>query len=247
MSWYSKTSSDCHGSTPSRCGQIYRMAAGQDMPVLRPVPSPTSYPTLPILLVYRAACPEFIHSMAVTHPSLLSVHSQPTQYRRTCPLPATPKKECPCLVSSRHRSKRKRLKPDTRSREIRKRNPGIPNHRPKRQERCPKYTRSASLRSLLTTRSNRYRLVSRGGVGSSSKKKPHPPKDDRQPREERQELPCGAATGEGLAGRADGECVNIREADVGAVEAVVLVNLLEARVVGLDKGDVNALGSLLVT
>lgn len=151
MSWYSKTSSDCHGSTPSRCGQIYRMAAGQDMPVLRPVPSPTSYPTLPILLVYRAACPAFIHSMAVTHPSLLSVHSQPTQYRRTCPLPATPKKECPCLVSSRHRSKRKRLKPDTRSREIRKRNPGIPNHRPKRQERCPKYTRSASLRSLLTT------------------------------------------------------------------------------------------------
>lgn len=89
--------------------------------------------------------------------------------------------------------------------------------------------------------------MSRGGVGSSSKKKPHPPKDDQQPREERQELPCGAATGEGLAGRADGECVNIREADVGAVEAVVLVNLLEARVVGLDKGDVNALGSLLVT
>lgn len=101
MSWYSKTSSDCHGSTPSRCGQIYRMAAGQDMPVLRPVPSPTSYPTLPILLVYRAACPEFIRSMAVTHPSLLSVHSQPTQHRRTCPPPRDTKKRMPlsCLES----------------------------------------------------------------------------------------------------------------------------------------------------
>lgn len=80
-----------------------------------------------------------------------------------------------------------------------------------------------------------------------SKKQPHPTKDDRQPREERQQLPCGAAAGEGLAGCADGESVDVCEADVGAVEAVFLVDFLEARVVGLDKGDVDALGLVLVT
>lgn len=222
-------------------------------PPVRTCPSFGRFPhRLRILPFPSCSCTELpAQSSSTPWPSHTPPFCPSTVNRRSivapAPSPRHQKEECPCLVSSRHRSKRKRLKPDTRSREIRKRNPGIPNHRPKRQERCPKYTRSASLRSLLTTRSNRYRLVSRGGVGSSSKKKPHPPKDDRQPREERQELPCGAATGEGLAGRADGECVNIREADVGAVEAVVLVNLLEARVVGLDKGDVDALGSLLVT
>jgi hypothetical protein len=94
------------------------------------------------------------------------------------------------------------------------------------------------------------RPVDRGGYRvrcGSSKKQPHPSQDDRQPRDEGQELPRGAAAGEGLAGCADGERVNVCEADVGAVEAVVFGDLLEARVVGLDKGDVDALGSVLVT
>lgn len=207
--------------------------------------------TLRILPFSSCSCTELPAQSPDTpwppHPTLLSVRRRPTQYRRTCPLPATPKKECPCLVSSRHRSKGKRLKPDTRSREIRKVNPVYPTTDQKRPEkRCPKYTRAHRYAPVHNIPPRR----SRGGMEYAvpfSKKQPHPSKDDGQPREERQELPCGAAAGERLAGCADRERVNVCEADVGAVEAVVLGDLLEAGVVGLDKGDVDALGSVLVT
>lgn len=208
----------------------------------------TDFVSYPSHLARVPSCLPRVHPLHGRHTTLPFVRPQSTDAASShMPPPRDTKKGMPLSCLESPPIKEKTIKTRYEIKGNKKKNPGIPNHRPKRQERCPKYTRSASLRSLLTIRSNRYRLVSRGGVGSSSKKKPHPPKDDRQPREERQELPCGAATGEGLAGRADGECVNIREADVGAVEAVVLVNLLKARVVGLDKGDVDALGSLLVT
>ena len=67
---------------------------------------------------------------------------------------------------------------------------------------------------------------------------PHPAKDYWDPRQEWQEL-LGAA-GEGLARGAYDECVNVREADIGAVEAVLFVDFFETGVVRLDEGDVDA-------
>lgn len=108
--------------------------------------------TLRILPFSSCSCTELPAQSPDTpwppHPTLLSVRRRPTQYRRTCPLPATPKKECPCLVSSRHRSKGKRLKPDTRSREIRKENPVYPTTDQKTpRKKMPKIYTRASLRS----------------------------------------------------------------------------------------------------
>lgn len=147
MSWYSKTSSDCHNPRPLDAVRSIGWLPVRTCPSFgRSGPlTPNPLRIIPFLSCSRPELP--VHSMP-PHPSLLSIRIQPTQYRRTCPLPTTPKKECPCLVSSRHRSKGKRLKPDTRSREIRKRKPGIPSHRPKkRPEKMPKMYTSASLRS----------------------------------------------------------------------------------------------------
>ena len=130
-----------------------------------------------------------------------------------------------------------------------KKKPSIPNHRPKR----PKDAQNIHERIVTLPAHSIPSLaapsieVGYGVRWGLSKKQPHPSKEDGQPREEGQELPRGAAAGEGLAGCADGERVNVCEADVGAVEAVFLGDLLEARVVGLDKGDVDALRSVLVT
>ena len=79
----------------------------------------------------------------------------------------------------------------------------------------------------------------------SSQQHPQAPEDYWQPCEGGQELFRGAAPGQGLARGADSERVNVFEADVGAVEAVVFVDLLEARVTRLYKGDVDALCSAL--
>ena len=56
------------------------------------------------------------------------------------------------------------------------------------------------------------------------------------------EAVLGAARGaDGLARRADGQCIDVRNTDVAAVEAVGLVHFGQPRIVGLDKGNVDAL------